>query len=252
MNSLRNGNFTSSKIAALTALDRSGKSWGQTALTYIEEKNMERRLGRSLESDVNARAFSWGHLNERRVHELLGLDYQLCSATTLRHPSIDYWAGSPDFIKYYIDPAHNTVCDSKCPITLKSFCRLVDAMQIGVDALRAVVSNYKKVGEEYYYQLDSNAIITGCNYAELIVYCPYKSELDAIRDLAMNWDGPDQHQYKWIAYAQDDELPYLIDGGHYKNLNTLRFAIPQAEKDYLTDLVLKAGELLIPRQKVAA
>ena len=107
-----------------------------------------------------------------------------------------------------------------------------------------MVSGSQKIGEQYYWQLVSNAILTGCKYAELIVYVPYLSELQDIRDLAMNWTGDNEHHYKWIAFAMDDEMPYLIEGGHYKNLNRLRFEVPDADKAHLTERVLKAGVLL--------
>lgn len=246
MNSIRIGNFTSSEIVALTTKDRTGKGFGKPALTYIEEKNIERRLGRSIDSEAVARALSWGKLNERRVHDLLGIDYKLCSTETIDHPSIPFWKGSPDFIRYFEDPADNTVVDAKCPLTLKAFCHIVDAWQAnGLEGFWEVVSGSNKVGEQYYWQLVSNAILTGCDYAELIVYVPYQSELDAIRDMAMQWDEPDQHNYKWIAYAADDEMPYLIEGGYYKNINKFRFRVPDEDKALLTDLVLQAGELLI-------
>lgn len=245
MDSTRNGNFTSSEIFALTTVDRSGKGFGKPALTYIHEKQMERRLGRALTSETIARPLSWGKLNEKRVHDLLGLDYRLCSTETLGHPTISFWKGSPDFIRHFEDPSENTVVDAKCPLTLKSFCSLVDAWQSsGLEGLREVVSGSQKVGEQYYWQLVSNAILTGCKYAELIVYVPYRSELDEIRDLAMNWTGENEHHYKWIAFAMDDEMPYLIEGGYYKNMYRMRFEVSDADKDYLTECVLKAGVLL--------
>lgn len=245
----RIGNFTSSEIYNLTTVDPSGKNFGKPALTYIEECNIERRLGRPIERDTTARALSWGKLNERRVHDLLGLDYRLCSSETLVHPDIDFWVGSPDFIHYCEEG--NTVSETKCPITMKSFCRLVDAMHNGgIDSVREVVNGSKNVGEQYFWQIVSNAELTQCAHGELIVYCPYQSELEAIRDMAMHWDGPDQKDYQWIAYASDDELPYLVEGGYYKNINKLRFPILPAYRQHLKGLVLKAGELLVPRQQL--
>lgn len=238
----RIGNFTSSEIVALTTRDRSGKGFGKPALTYIEECNMERRLGRPIERDTTARALSWGKLNERRVHALLGLDYRLCSTETIRHPEIDYWCGSPDFERF---ASVKYVCDAKCPQTLKSFCTLIDGWKTdGITGIRT----FHRDGEKYYWQIVSNAILTGSDHGELIVYCPYLDEIDAIRDMAANYDGPDQHQFKWIAFAQDDELPYLLRGGYYKNLNVFQFPIPQPDKDFLKECVLKAGEKLVPRQ----
>lgn len=52
----RIGRFTSSNIWKLTTLDRSGKSFGAPALTYIEEKRAERSLGRSIDLGKQSQA----------------------------------------------------------------------------------------------------------------------------------------------------------------------------------------------------
>ena len=243
-NKLRCGNFTSSEIVALTKKDKKGTGFGAPALTYIEETNFERKLGRSLTDESNARPLTWGKLLEAHVFDLLGLEYILTSQETIQHASIPYWAGSPDGMK--MDEG-TTVMDIKCPMTLKSFCQLVDPLYqglTGMDAMNAIRENHKD-GEKYYWQLVSNSIIENTKYAELIVYVPYFSELSAIRFMAHNVPGDQAGKHYWIAMSQDDELPYLIDGGYYKNLNIIRFEVPEADKKLLIDCVLKAGELLV-------
>ena len=254
-NQLRNGNFTSSENVALVSVDTSGKRPGKPFWTYIEETNMERRLGRSLTDELTARAVLWGKLLERRAFELLGTDYKLCSQETIPHPDIDCWAGSPDADRFNNeDPSQNAVIDFKCPITLKSFCQLVqpfyDGLR-GMDYFNAIRSGYTdnngnkhekhKDGEKFYWQLVSNACITNRNFIELIVYLPYQSELSAIRELC---EG--NKDYYSIYFANEDELPFLIDGGYYKNINVMRAEIPQADKDLLTERVLLGREYLIP------
>ena len=246
----RIGNFTSSEIAALMTTSKDGKSFGKPALTYIEEKNMERRLGRSLDSEQSAHPLTWGKLIEKRVFDLLGLEYTLTSQETVQHPTISCWSGSQDGNKF---DEGRTVIDIKCPITLKSFCQLVDGIyqcknSLGVadgNMIIAGVRENHKDGEKYYWQLVSNAILTDSKYAELIVYVPYKSELEAIRELANNYDGADQRKYAWINFAEDNELPYLIEGGYYKNLNIITFLVPEEDKILLTEKVLAAQKLLI-------
>lgn len=252
-NTDRIGNPTSSEIVKLMAVATDKKSFGKPALAYIEECNMERRLGRSISDEVNAHATSWGKLLEKRVHDLLGMEYEYCSTDTLVHPDIDCWAGSPDHIKH---DKGKTVVDVKCPLTLKSFCQLVDpliemAERGGIWVMDKIRKTHKD-GEKYYWQLMSNSVLTRSKFAELIVYMPYKSELSAIRELANNWDGPDQRKYAWISFAEDNELPYLNDGGYYENLNIIRFEVPESDKILLTEKVLKAKELLIPRFELVA
>jgi len=248
-NTPRIGNFTSSEIGNLMKKDRSGKGFGAPALTYIEECNMERRLGRSITDEVSARPLLWGKLLEERAFDLLGLEYTLTSKDTITHPAIPYWAGSPDGGK----DEPKTVVDIKCPITLKSFCQLVDNFKEGgMDQVRAE----HKDGDKYYWQIVSNAILTGSDNGELIVYMPYRSELADIRMMVQLLPGEIIGKYYCVATAMDDELPYLLDGGYYRNVNILSFPIPDADKKALTDAVLRAGEMLVdlngtPKTKAA-
>jgi hypothetical protein len=285
MSPSRNGNFTSSEIVALLSMGeramtaaelaarpKTGKgsrtttveditALGDAAWTYIQECNTERRLGRCIDREVDAKPLSWGKLNENRVHDLLGTDYQLCSSGTLDHPTIPYWKGSPDFKRFIEGNVLDAVAESKCPITLKSFCQLVDPWYLGslqgMDFMNALRFGWTdkdgffhkphKDGEKYYWQIVSNSCLTMAKYAELIVYMPYKKELSEIRSLA---DGdPD---YFWIQWATSDEkLPYLIDGGFYKNLNVFRFEVPAADKELLFNRVKLAGEKLIEYHTIA-
>ncbi len=235
MNSaLRTGNFTSSEIFNLLKLAKDDVNFGAPAITYIDECNMERKLGRSISTDVSSRPTSWGKLVEKRVFELLGMEYRLCSQDTIQHPEYEFWAGSPDAEKY---DEGKTVVDIKCPATMKSFCELVDKTMFAI-------RNGHKQGEKYYWQLVSNAILTGAKYAELIVYCPYQKELAAIRDMAANYEG-NQNHVAWVNWAEDDELPYLPNEGFFKNIKICRFEIPEEDKELLTQKVVAASRYLI-------
>lgn len=230
-NTLRVGNFTSSEIVALT---KDTKAFN----TYVLETNMERRLGRPLTDEVKARPLTWGKLLEPFGFSKKGFEYTLCSQDTICHPSIDYWTGSPDGL------SPDSVIDIKCPMTLKSFCQLVQPLYDGKTGEEAIndIRKLHKDGEKYYWQLVSNTVLTGSLFAELVVYMPYESELPEIKSLAEG--NPD---YYWIWAAMDDELPFLKDGGYYSNINTIRFLVPEKDKNFLKERVLKAGELLIQR-----
>lgn len=238
MNASRNGNFTSSEIVALMRNGQEKGSMGVAALTYIDECNFERKLDRTIENEGQAKPLVWGKLVESVVFGHLGLEYKLCSGETLQHPTIDYWLGSPDGLK---EDDGRTVMDIKSPITLKSFCQLVDPLYQGKTGMETmnIIRDTHKEGDKYYYQLVSNAIITKSKYAELIVYCPYMSELEAIRELAS--DGVAFS----IAMSKDEELPWLHDNGYYKNLNIIRFEVPNVDKWALEARVKQAGEKLI-------
>ena len=235
MNRLRVGNFTSSEIGKLMKKSKSG-GFGAPALTYIEEKNMERRLGRSLGNDQSSKPTTWGTFMETRVFSMLGDDYKACSTETITHPGIPFWSGSADGHK----DNKETVFEVKCPMTLKSFCHLVQPLYDGLKTISAMdkIRELHDKGDEYYWQIVSNAVLAGSKYGELVVYCPYQSELDEIRTQSLMSDAG------WIVGADDKELPYLIDNGYYKNLNKIRFEIPEEDKSLLTNTVLEAGKLL--------
>jgi len=250
----RHGNITSSEIVQLTKKDKAGSGWGQAALTYIQECNMERRLQRSVTSEIDSKPCTYGNFVEPIVFErLLGTSYSYNSQETLVHPEIDYWVGSPDGFKF--QAGKKTVVDTKCPYTLKSFCALVQPLYDGLegmDAMNALRFGYTdkngfKIpkhpdGDKYYHQILSNACIEDCDYGELIVYCPYESELPAVQKEAFELSDP---KYYFIYASPKEALPYIKDNGYYKNLNIIEFPIPQEDKDYLTEIVRKAGELLI-------
>lgn len=235
-NQLRIGNFTSSEIGALMCEGKAKGSFGKPAMTYIAEKRMERRLKRALNDITTAKPLIWGKLLEQRAFDLLGLGYTLMSQDTIVHPTIDYWSGSPDGRK------EEMVIDIKCPMTLKSFCQFADCIKdgSGIDGVR---ENHPD-GEKYYWQLVSNAILMGVNRAELIIYLPYKSELQDIRNSCEETDMS-PNKVAWIAFAEDDDLPYLLDGGYYQNCYAFTFEVPQADKGLLTSRVIEAGKLLL-------
>mgnify|MGYP001572601631 CR=1 FL=1 len=241
----RVGNFTSSTIVALTTLNRD-KSWpGEKAQTYISEKMMERRLGRSLSVDVDARATVWGKFLEPVVFEMLP-EYTPLGQTTFTHTKYPKWKGSPDGLK------PETIGEAKCPVTPKSFCQLCQPIydgMTGMEAMNAVRNGWKdKNGiftkpnpdaEKFYWQIVSNACIHDCKYGELIVFMPYNSQL---ADLRLRADGEPDYYRIWAS--TDEELPFLPDGGYYSNLNTIRFEIPDEDKAILENYVIKASKML--------
>jgi len=229
---LRIARFTSSNIHKLMTTAKNGIDFGAPALTYIAEKNLERKLGRSLDTEVSTRAITWGNFLEERVHGLVDFDYQLVSKQTFTHPTIPYWAGSPDLIA-----PKKKVGEIKC-YQPKKFAQYSDAL------LSKDIERIRKDFNEEYWQVVSNCIIQGLPNAELICYMPYKSELEDIRDAAANYDAFDQFKYKFIVDAEDSELAYLPDGGYYKNINRFEFEVPQGDKDLLTANVLRAGSML--------
>jgi hypothetical protein len=271
---IRNGNVTSSEVVALLStlsrpmtddelkshliefpksIKKNIDSWpGKGAVTYINQCNMERRLGRSLDSEIDAKPTNWGKFVEPLLFSMLEEMYTYNSNETLTHPLFDYWLGTPDGFKKI---AKKTVVDAKCPFTLSSFCQLIDPLYDGLegfDAMMAAREGYTdkmglfhaphKDGDKFYWQLVSNACIDDCEAAELIVYCPYESELSVIQHMAVESGNPMAY---FIANGSQKSLPYIKDEGFYKNINIISFDIPGNDKDFLTETVKKTGEYLI-------
>lgn len=270
----RNGCFTSSEIVALLSMGsrdmteqeleqqkkdnpksrkKTIECWpGKAAITYINQCNMERRLGRSLDGELDAKPTNWGKFVEPLLFQLLDGDYTYNSSDTLTHPELPYWRGTPDGFKI---TENKTVVDAKCPFTLESFCKLVGPLYNdfdGMGAMNALREGYAdKTGlfqpghpdaEKYYWQLVSNAIIDDCSHAELIVYCPYESELSVIQAAAVESGNPSAY---FIANGSQKSLPYLKDGGFYQNINIFSFEIPESDKNLLTETVKRAAAYLI-------
>ena len=225
----RTATFSSSQIWKLMTNDKKG-GFGAPAKKYIKQVQYETLLGRSINSETNARPASWGTMLESRVFELLGIEYQLVSRERLVNPDCKHHTGMPDII------TESKVGDIKCPFSLEVFCDKIAALQN--------IEVYKDEFPEDYWQLVSGSILTGKNTAEAIIYVPYKSELQEIRDMAANYDSEYQNKVEWITWAFDRDLPYLIEGGFYKNLNIFAFEVPQSDKDLLTARVLEAAKLL--------
>jgi len=237
--SKRFGRFTSSNIYKLLTVGKDKTQFGVPAKTYILEKQMELEFGRSIEKTTSSREMEWGKLCESRVFNILPLTYVDMHDTTIQHPIYKSWAGSPDHIK---ETEIKKVAETKCPFTHKSFYNLVVAFNKGgIEEVRKVHDS----GEQYYQQCISNAILTGRNKAELIVYMPYQSELADIRLEANNFG------FTWVTYTADSDLPYLIDGGKFKNVNILEFDIPQSDIDLMEDAVKRAESILYPNGYLA-
>ena len=221
LNKERIGSFTSSEIFKLLGNPGPRK-------TYIEEKQIEKRMGRCISIDAHSQSIAWGSFLEMFVFEKIGTEYIITSDTTDIHPLIKGWSGSKDLIVPGVK-----VSDFKCYYP-KKFAQYTDAL------LTEDLDLIKKKFAKEYWQLVSNAMINGVPNAEAITYMPYQSELKELREFAEDYKGDDQWKYRFIYENPDHALPYLPDGGHYKNLNKFEFKLPEDDKTLLTNAVLLA------------
>ncbi len=247
----RFGTFSSSANWKLLTKARNQKDFGAPALTYVKQVNWERKLGRPLNNEQDAKSTTWGKLVEKRAFDVItDLDYKLVSNVRLFHPSIDGWSGMPDILTGTIQEEQivwngkKVVADLKSPWTLGSFCKQIEAAKEGWAV-------YKEECPEYYWQLLSNAILTGAQEIEASIYVPYKHELEEIRQMAIAKSDADAsetgkpcYKYNFIITGEEDELPCLIEGREYKNLNVFRFPLIEADVVELTNCVTEAVKML--------
>lgn len=234
-NPKRVGRFTSSQIHKLMTNGDQKNGTGKPFVTYVEEKRMERRLGRSLDLGKGNSSTAWGDLIEfflfkehREFKE--SFEYSLQSKTTLIHPSYEFWAGSPDLIvsgKKDIEK----VAEVKC-YEPKKFCAYADALLLND------VGVLKKDFPQEYWQIVSNACILGVNCGEAILYMPYRKDLNAIREWIETTELADEmHRYRYIAELDDHRLPYVPENSKYTDLVQFEFEVPEVDKKALTERV---------------
>lgn len=230
-NVIRNGNFTSSQAYRIIA-------GGKVMHTYIDERNMEREIGRSLSIDGGSHATSWGDFMEivvfkKLVYELMEMDYQLVSDQTTQSETMPFWVGSPD-----LEIPLKLISEVKGyqPKNWYSFTK----------ALMTCDPEYiKATHPQEYWQALSNGMIKKTPEVEMISYMPYLSDLPGIMDIVDNYDGEDQWKYKFISDGTEETLPWIPDGGKFKDLTRFKFEPPVNDRIQLVTAMMEAGKHLI-------
>lgn len=217
--------------------------FSDAAINYIIEKMDERKLKRSIDNESSANSLKWGKCLEYygfiKVND--NFEYQLLGDESKVHDVYNYWSGSVDVLKT------DTAGDIKCPYTLKSFISLIRPLYHnfnGLEAFNALRNGFNSNGifyekhkdaEKYYWQIVGNAILHNKKFGELIIYMPYESDLELIKE---DLDGnPD---YYFINFANENDLPYLPDDSEFKDINVIRFEIPKEDKEYLLSKIKQA------------
>lgn len=238
LSEIRIGKFTSSEISKLTANGKKSGEFGKPFHTYVKQKKQERKLKRSLSIGEAGRASQWGKLVEHWLMyerpEIIGMEYTLTPSLTVAHHEFkDSWCGSRDGFN------NNTkaVIDLKCPYTLGSFADFADCATI------EEVRTNTQSGEDYYWQLVSNAAIAGVKKAELIIFMPTLSQLNEIQLYAH--DGlHEMSNINWIYSTSTYDMPYLPEDSEYKNIIRFEFEISDGDLQFLTERVKIASEFL--------
>lgn len=239
-NTLRYGRFTSSNIWKLTTQTAKKDGFGAPALTYINEKRAERTLGRGIDTGFYNQATAWGKVMEVVAYESddFGTEYTFCSDVTVKHPTIDCWAGSPD------------AKTKKFAAEMKSYYPM-NFFNFSKDLFIGDLETVKKNHKEEYWQVVSNAIILGLKQAELIAFMPTEKQLIEVRRQIEQTNFIEEKlqdepwKYRFISEKPLVELPYVPEGIEYPNCVKFRFDIPVEDQIFLTKCVLDAEKLLV-------
>jgi len=236
LSNLRTGNFTSSNNYKLCASLKNGEP-SEAFYTYVKEKMFERKLGRSLEMGAHSNSMTWGSFLEPRVFENLPTDYQMIHKETFVHPDYSFLVGTPDFVIEGIK-----VSELKC-FEPKNFASYVTAL------LTKDTEKIKKEHPKEYYQIVSNSTILGTKLGEAIVYMPYESEIDELRELANDPEyyeplGLQGWQVRYITEKAIKDLPLLPNDSSFLNFNIFEFEIPESDKEFLISRAIKANNLI--------
>lgn len=233
----RVAHFTSSKVPVLTLNGRGKYGFGGGAITYIEQRAMELDLGRGIDLPLNKWEVNWGKVWEPYVYWQLGAEYKMCIDQSKEHPDYHFWSGAKDF------KIPNGVSELKC-YQMEKFYKYTKCL------LKKDIQLLKENFKEEYWQIVSNACIDNVKFGEAISFMPTEEMLLEMKDLIENSDyvekqlKDDPFKYKFIVDRPLWDLPFIPEHSKFPSMTKFRFEVPQEDKDFLTERVIKANELL--------
>lgn len=176
----RLGQFTGSRISDLLGRKR-GKpdEFSDTAISYIHDVAATRSMNNNIVEDdtlfqayvdntsVTTKAIEHGHEMEEVARDLYSTltHNEVEVPTSVEHPTIPFFASSPDGEVKDEDGKVIGCVEIKCPSQSK-FMQYLHYIRKGDDLL--------KVKKEYYYQCQSHMMVTGAQWCDFIAYCEYQ------------------------------------------------------------------------------
>lgn len=233
----RVAHFTSSKVAPLLLNGKGKYGFGAGAITYIEERAMELELGRGVELPLNKWEILWGKVWEPYVHWQLGAEYKICIDQSKEHPKYPFWSGAKDF------RIPDGVSELKCYQMKKHYEYTKCLLKQDVQLLKA---NYK----DEYWQIVSNSCIDDVKLGEAMAFMPTEEMLLEMKQMIEDTDyverqlKDDPFKYKFIVDRPLWDLPFIPEHSKFPSMTKFRFTVPKEDKEFLTERIIKANQLL--------
>ena len=227
----------------------------QTAINYIFKKIKERKCLRCLDNEVFSKSINWGSFLEKFIKDknVLFSDYFFSLDKTKEHNTIKGYVGTKDGNNIKT----GATVELKCPYTLDSFTDFAELYLIYCEKKISVkelfINGYTynngievshTDGKKYYWQTVSNCLIENTNKGEIIIFMPNEKQLNEIVEYASLIDEADVDRYYNIAFAKNNELPYLPKASVYSNVLKFEFNITKEDKIFLETKIKKALELI--------
>lgn len=229
--------ITSSKCSLLLVDGNQDFGFGTGAITYLDGKKKELKIGRGIELPVNKWELLWGKMLEPYYYwQLDSKEYEMIIDKTTIHPKYSQWSGSQDF-NILKDGIKIGISELKC-YQMSNYMAYVEVLQ------KQNVQVFKKEYPSEYWQIISNCIINNVTIGEAIAFMPTEEQLIEIRDLLENTDYIEKQlkddAWKYRQFYEKDlwDLPFIPSHSNYPNEVKFRFEVPVEDVILLTKKVI--------------
>lgn len=176
----RLGKITGSRVGDLMKSSRKkDEMFGDTAKSYIYQLAAERDMNPAIVEDdelfemylqqvgFSSKAVEWGNLQEENARKLYieKTGRNMVETGLCIHPSIPNFGSSPDGY-FYGDDWEKGTLEIKCP-NQNTFMKYKVEVTGNAGLLLAK--------PEYFFQCQSHMMVTGAQWCDFVVYCPFQS-----------------------------------------------------------------------------
>lgn len=241
--SYRKGIFTSSKASVLMKSGR-GKSdvFSTGALTYINQKYLERVAGRSFDKDIDTRVTIWGDVMEIICFEKLGSEYRFVNDLgKFKAVGEEIIGGSTDYI---VEGLKIAECKS---YQFEKWSKYAFALSID-ESKEEKIERLKKDFPAEYWQIVWNAYLNDVTKGEAIAFIPTEEDVLELKRRINEEDFADDYGFniwdlRFIDEGDIDNLPWINEKeSGFKSVTKYLIEIPQEDTEMMLERIKLAYE----------